>query len=1223
VAAIRTPDQRLRVFVSSTLGELAEERLAVRAAIERLRLTPVMFELGARPHPPRDLYRSYLKQSDVFVGIYGESYGWVAPESEISGLEDEYVISQGKPTLLYVKEPAAHRDGRLVELIRRIEADGRVSYKTFATAGELGEQLSNDLALMLTERFSQAAEELPSGTVTMLFTDIQGSTQLVRKLGKRYPDLLNEHHRLLREAFAAHDGHEIGSEGDSFFVVFRRATDALGAAVGAQRALAAHTWPEGVEVRVRMGLHTGEPVVGGEGYTGLGVHRTARIAAAGNGGQVLASEVTRQLVEGEEPPGVGLKDLGPQVLKDFEQPQRLYQVVAEGLPAEFPPLRTLEAQEQAELAFAGREAELAAAAQEAVEREVKRRTRRHLLIGALAVLVAAGAAVGAVLALTGGKPPITVGANAVAVIDPASDHVVASIPVGTRPADISYGSGSLWVANLDDSTVSRVDPKTDRVLRSISVPALPAGLAAGVGAVWVASSDGSVRRIDPQFNSVTTVRLPAKTYIVGYVLPSPVTVGAGSVWVASNTQVSRIDPQTGKVVRSTGSGFGTSGIAIGFGSVWVAENTENQVTRIPLGGGTPTMIPVGQGPAGIAAGLGSVWVANSTDGTVTRIDPVSGAAQATITVGNDPVGVSVGAGAVWVVNSGSGTVARIDPKTNLVSKTIRLGQSPTGITVADGRVWVSVQQSAGGLLVSAGAGGVARVPIQSDSDFLNLDPALAGSGDVDQILYATCAKLLDYPDKPAPAGEQIVPEVARSLPTITDGGKTYTFTIRPGYRFSPPSNQSVTAQTFKDTIERTFNPHELTSLPPFSIDDIVGAKAYEQGKATHISGLVASGNTLIIHLTQPAGDLEARLATPNLCAVPTSTPISRQGIPAIPMAGPYYIALYSPGRLLVLKRNPNYRGPRPHHLAAIEYEIGPDGSQAAQEVETGAADYFSDQLYTAAFPPTLIPSLRARFGPGSAAAKAGHQRFFENPNSASGSFGIALNTSRPLFRNVNVRKAVAYAIDRTTLAANDATTFGGTRVTDQLLVPGTPGYQPASVYPARPDLARARRLAHGHSGVAVLWLPPGEDQLANVIEHDLAPIGIQVVTKTFPVGAWLSAIRTAGAAYDMTTGVGGFTYADPENVLDSFDPANIPNGNFSRFNDSAFTRKLHVAERLTGAARYHAYAALDAQLTRNAVPFVTYEYTLNGDLFSAHMGCETYQPIYGIDLAALCLKEKK
>jgi predicted ATPase len=155
-AAIRTPDQRVRVFVSSTLQELAPERLAVRAAITQLRLSPVLFELGARPHPPRDLYRAYLAQSDIFIGIYWERYGWVAPAMDISGLEDEYRLSGPKPKLIYVKTPAPHREPGLETLLHRIQAEDNVSYKPFATPDELRELIENDLALLLTERFAQA-----------------------------------------------------------------------------------------------------------------------------------------------------------------------------------------------------------------------------------------------------------------------------------------------------------------------------------------------------------------------------------------------------------------------------------------------------------------------------------------------------------------------------------------------------------------------------------------------------------------------------------------------------------------------------------------------------------------------------------------------------------------------------------------------------------------------------------------------------------------------------------------------------------------------------------------------------------------------------------------------------------------------------------------------------------------------------------------------------------
>src|SRR5215468_9198849 len=133
---IRTPDQRVRVFVSSTLGELAAERRAVTSAITQLRLTPVLFELGARPYAPRDLYRAYLKQSDVFVGIYAESYGWVAPGMEVSGLEDEYRLSAGKPQLIYMKD-TARREPQLASFLAAIKAEGVVSYRHFKDADEL------------------------------------------------------------------------------------------------------------------------------------------------------------------------------------------------------------------------------------------------------------------------------------------------------------------------------------------------------------------------------------------------------------------------------------------------------------------------------------------------------------------------------------------------------------------------------------------------------------------------------------------------------------------------------------------------------------------------------------------------------------------------------------------------------------------------------------------------------------------------------------------------------------------------------------------------------------------------------------------------------------------------------------------------------------------------------------------------------------------------------
>ena len=151
---IRTPDQRVRVFVSSTLDELAKERVAAREAITELHMTPVLFESGARPYPPRELYRAYVEQSDIFIGIYWQRYGWVAPDMKISGLEDEYKLAGQKPKLIYIKTSAQGREPALQGLLDGIKTDGVASYQRFSTAEELRERIGNDLALLLTEHFT-------------------------------------------------------------------------------------------------------------------------------------------------------------------------------------------------------------------------------------------------------------------------------------------------------------------------------------------------------------------------------------------------------------------------------------------------------------------------------------------------------------------------------------------------------------------------------------------------------------------------------------------------------------------------------------------------------------------------------------------------------------------------------------------------------------------------------------------------------------------------------------------------------------------------------------------------------------------------------------------------------------------------------------------------------------------------------------------------------------
>jgi class 3 adenylate cyclase len=219
---------------------------------------------------------------------------------------------------------------------------------------------------------------LPSGTVTFVFSDIEGSTALVKRLGDRYGDVLADHRRLMREALGDRGGVEIDTQGDAFFFAFARARDAVAASVEAQRAHAAHTWPEGVDVRMRMGLHTGEPAVGEEGYHGIDVVRAARLCSAAAGGSVLLSETTRALVGSAVPEGVAVHPVGERRLKDLDEPERVYELEIEGVETSEPPAPAPASAPAAERSIEQRAEDLAQRMSERIEDEVMRSLERSL-----------------------------------------------------------------------------------------------------------------------------------------------------------------------------------------------------------------------------------------------------------------------------------------------------------------------------------------------------------------------------------------------------------------------------------------------------------------------------------------------------------------------------------------------------------------------------------------------------------------------------------------------------------------------------------------------------------------------------------------------------------------------------------------------------------------------------------------------------------------------------
>ncbi|MEP7225415.1 MAG: adenylate/guanylate cyclase domain-containing protein, partial [Actinomycetota bacterium] len=633
-----------------------------------------------------------------------------------------------------------------------------------------------------------SSTELPVGTVTFLFTDIEGSTRLLKQLRERYAEALADHQTVLREAFARHGGHEIDTQGDSFFVAFLRAKDAVAAAIDSQTALARHTWPDGAELRVRMGIHTGEPAVGGERYVGLGVHRAARICAAGHGGQVLVSQTSRELLRDDPIEGVTLLDLGEHQLKDLDEPERLYQLRAPGLSESFAPLKTA-----APTPFAGREGELAEAAAHEM-RTRWTRPRRLTLVAATLAAAAVGAALGVLLTQRGSTAKTSVAANAVGVIDSESGKLRSQIPVGAAPAGVAVASDAIWVTNADDRTVSRIDPETNAVVQTIRVGAGPAGIAIGAGAVWVLNRlDGTISRIDRRTNQLV------QTVPVGNG-PNAITYGLGALWVAhaADSTVSKIDASRGELVRTFGAGPGGSDITTGFGSLWITSERTADVSRVnPTTGLVERTIHVGNGPRAIAVGAGSVWVANSPDGTVSRIDPKTDSVTAVIPTAAGPSDIAVGPRTVWVANDVGASLTGIDVTSSQAVRTIALGNRPRGVALSGRSVLVSVrglgpEHRGGTLTISSGRRGSKTI-----------DPSLSYAETYSYAIPSlTNDGLVAFKHVDGSDGTTLVPDLASSLPLPTDAGKTYTFDVRPGIRYS--TGRVVRGEDFRRAIERLF-----------------------------------------------------------------------------------------------------------------------------------------------------------------------------------------------------------------------------------------------------------------------------------------------------------------------------------------------------------------------------------------------------------------------------------
>ncbi len=1040
----------------------------------------------------------------------------------------------------------------------------------------------------------------PRGTVTFLFTDVEGSTRLLKQLRDRYGAVLAEHQRLLRDAFAVHGGEEVDTQGDAFFYVFSRARDAAAAAADGQRALASHDWPEGAELRVRMGMHTGEPILSDEGrYHGMGVHRTARIMAAGHGGQILASQSTASVLADDDLEGVSLRDLGEHSLKDIARPERIYELQVDGLHQVFAPLKT-----------------------EGAALVPPPLYRRPVVIGTLAGVVAAAIAI-PVFAFgggSGGGSLSRLSANSVGIVNASNGSIEDEVTDLPTPTSVAAGEGAIWVTSTDTNSVSRIDASSHELRDTVRVGDGPSGVAFGAGDVWVANTlAGTVSRIDPDANDVVGEPIRVGNN------PTAVAFGEGAVWVTNvdDRSVSRIDPKSGEV-ETFDVGAAGRGIAVGNGSVWIGDSAEHRVVRVDATTRAVTQsIGVGSGPSALAFGAGALWVANTLDGTVSRIDPESGQVRATVPVGANPGAIAAVGDAVWVSNEAGRTIVRLDPRTGAVAKTVHTGTRPAGLTIA-GSLWVAGQAAAGahrgGTLRFVGAG-----PWIEDER--RIDPAKAYGAMVWNLLGITNDGLVSFKRAGGGAGTQIVPDLATSVPTPTDEGRTYTFHLRKGIRFS--NGATLKASDVRSTFERLFKGG--TARPDYYAV-IRGASAcVEKPTACDLSdGIVTDdkSGTVTFHLTAPHGEFLYRLAIPFASILPAGTPVSKRGRRPVPATGPYVIQSVTQKRM-ILVRNPHFRAwdaaSRPDgYVDRIELYVGGD-RQATADIARGTADIASG------------------FGGEFGARLAEFERQYPaqvHTSPALATFYWYLNTTVPPFDDVRARRAVSYALDRVRLLrlSDQAKTA---QITCQVLPPNLPGHQPYCPYTrdadaggawTAPDLAKARALVRqsGTSGARItFWTFKINGRVAadaKLARETFTQLGYRYSEKVFPdPGPYFEALVKA-PKNEPNSGTSGWL-ADYPSAANFFEPMSCTTAgnaaaNSSRFCSAAFDRKIERANAVQ-TRDPSAAAELWGQIDRDATDQAIWVSTLTPrsvDLVSKRLGNYQHHPLFGVLLDQLWVK---
>ena len=1029
---------------------------------------------------------------------------------------------------------------------------------------------------------------------TFLICDVRGYTRYTQEHGdEAAAELASTFAELVRSVVRRYEGRLIELRGDEALVTFESSRQALRAALGDPAA----GGRRGLTARRRHRPRCRRGSAGGHRLPGWRVEHGGAAVLASGAGQVLATEGVTHLAHRVE----GARYLSGRLerLKGIERPVRVVEIV--------PHHRG-----------------------DALVRRVRRHThgRRWVPLAGVAVAVA-GLAVALFVAF-GARTGVAAFRPGVVLLDIKTRHQVGFIRPSAiaSPAFPMFSGGHIWMMNFTPSSYVEIDPATGKVLTQFAPPNGSTDSAtyqpyAVVGnSLWTGSGHDLVRVDTDLGKEVDRFHLDRLVGDSGTV--EGVAVGGGLVWVGRDVgsgQIVALDPATGRVRYRFGNIAHHIDIAYGDGLVWAADF--GGLTLIDPS--TKTVTPV----AGITStsqfiitGGGFAWTSDPATGVVYKVDK-RGQIAATYHTGLGANNLSYSDGVVWVANSDVGTVTGINAISGSQS-TQRFGH-PVGVAAAGAGILVTALQSGPTIDSRFAALGDNIVTLFSQQGALGEgnEPALNWNAAAFQVDYATCANLLRYPDAPAPAGLRLQPEVAAVMPTVSADGRTYTFTIRRGYRFSPPTNQRLTAETFRYSIERALSPRLGKFTPgPYLVDDIEGEQAFRSGKASTISGLRTSGSRLEITLTRASPTFRKRLATPFFCPVPTGTPFvpgaplrgSGLGDGYIPSAGPYYVADYNNDKYVILKRNPNYHGPRPHRLDAIALREGVDAGYAVDHVQHGGWDGIVSSGHNGSTPidPLLAPT--------GAIASQYHKSAVDGDQYVTvplpGDGVLALNARRAPFADPAIRRAAALAIDSKPLAAAWSAIPAA-----QLLPPMFPGAHSEVPSPARQqDLERARRLMNGRKVDAVMSIFSGCDQCseaADAIKADLSRIGILVTVRSDD-DPFTAAARPGSNTNILDTGIYDYPVPDSAGWLQQLLVNSTPSG----WLPAQVRHDVIAANRIQGSRRQPNAAALADRLTTRIFPVVPYGIAAQGEFFAPTLGCRVFPPFgYGVDLAGLCLKQ--